>query len=357
MRVATIVGGLLGLVVLGLSVFPTGRYLLRSGWEEAYILARRRSIASIVNDSTSADSVDARTRAKLRLVLEARRFAADSIGLDAGESFTLYSDIGRDTLVLVLSGARRDRLEAYTWWFPIVGRVPYKGWFDVAASRRAANDLKSRGFDVYLRPSAAFSTLGWFNDPLLNTTLRADMLDLANTVVHELTHNTFYASGQAGFNESFASFVGARGSARLFRARGDSARAKEADRRWVQDQRLAAFWTAVARSLDSAYAAAGPDSMTRVRAADSVYARARVTLVNDIAPAVGATARWASRMQLDNAALLARLTYGRDLPLFDSVWVREGRDLRRSVRRIVALAKSEPNDPYAAVRAWLGGVR
>jgi len=132
-------------------------------------------------------------------VLEARAFAVDSLGLEARRSFTRYTDLGRDTLVLVLSAAHRDRLEPYSWWFPIVGRVPYKGYFDLASARKAADGLRARGFDVYLRPSSAFSTLGWFDDPVLSTTLREDSVDLANTVVHELTHNGFYAPGQAVF--------------------------------------------------------------------------------------------------------------------------------------------------------------
>src|SRR5205823_1600957 len=185
--------------------------------------ARRRPIAELVRDSTIAPAV----RQKLAVVLAARGFASDSIRLRARESFTTYSQLEHDTLVLVLSGAYRDRLQAYTWWFPIVGRVPYKGFFDFSAAKTAARQLDRGGFDVYLRPSPAFSTLGWFNDPLVSTSLRADSLDLANTVIHELTHNTFYAPGQAVFNESFASFVGARGSAWLFRSRKAMAAADE----------------------------------------------------------------------------------------------------------------------------------
>jgi predicted aminopeptidase len=349
----TIARSALGLLLIGLAamvVFPTGRYLLRAAWEEGRILARRRSIAEIVADPAT----DSTTRRKLRIVLDARKFAADSIGLRAKQSFTLYTDIGRDTLVLVLSAAYRDRLEPYTWWFPIVGRVPYKGYFAFATAKSTASDMRSGGFDTYLRPSPAFSTLGWFNDPLLNTSLRADRVDLANTVAHELTHNTFYAPGQAVFNESFASFVGARGSAWFYRSRGDTLAANEADRRWRQEIRLAAFWESLARSLDSAYAAHPTDSTARVAARDTVYARARAELATRIAPEVGAPSGWATRIQLDNASLLARITYGRELPLFDFVWEREGRDLRRTVARVVALAKSRPKDPFGALRSWAG---
>src|SRR5262249_49812513 len=157
--------------------------------------------------------------------------------------------------------AYRDRLEAFTWWFPIVGRVPYKGFFDFQGARTAARQLDRDGFDVYLRPSSAFSTLGWFNDPLVSTSLRADSIDLANTVIHELTHNTFYAPGQAVFNESFANFTGARGSAWFFRSRHQPAAAEEADARWNDDKVMSQFWARLYHAVDSTFKAhAGKDS-------------------------------------------------------------------------------------------------
>lgn len=345
--IARVIGALVALALLYLVAMPTGRYLLRAGWEEGRILARRRQIAEIVADSAT----DAKTRRKLQLVLDARRYAADSLGLATRRSFTLYTDIGRDTLVLVLSGAYRDRLVPYTWWFPIVGSVPYKGFFDFARAKKDAAALRERGFDTYVRPSPAFSTLGWFDDPLLNTSLRDDPVGLANTVAHELTHNTFYAPGQAPFNESFASFVGARASAQFLRARGDTALAHEADRRWVQEIRLAAFWSQLAHTLDSAYDAHPTDSSARVIARDTVYARARVELATVVAPAVGAPPAWAGRVALDNASLLARLTYGRDLTVFDAVWEANGRDLRRTIARVIDVARSAPKDPFGALRA------
>jgi predicted aminopeptidase len=245
---------------------------------------------------------DAVTRAKLQLVLDARRFAVDSVRLTAKESFTAYSPLDRDTLVLVLSAARRDTLRAYTWWFPIVGHVPYKGYFDFGAAKRAAQSLERAGYDVYLRPSAAFSTLGFFNDPLLSTTLRLDTLDLANTVIHELTHNTFYAKGQAVFNESFANFVGARGAEWFFRSRGQLAAAQEVERQWADEKRLGAFWQKLAASIDSAYAAHPADSAARVVARDTVYARARHTLVNELGPQLTTyPASYMQRVALDNA--------------------------------------------------------
>ena len=344
--VVVVVGGLL------IAVGPTACYVSRGAWEEARILSRRKPISAMLNDPTTAPAL----RAKLTVVEAARRFAHDSLGLKTGESFTTYSHVDHDTLVLVLSAAYRDRLVPYTWWFPIVGRVPYKGYFDFNAGRQAAADLKSRGFDVYIRPSAAFSTLGFFNDPLLNTTLSADSLDLANTVIHEVTHNTYYAPGSVPFNESFASFVGARGAAALFRSRGDSAAAARVDARWQDDKLLGAFWANLSHTLDSAFKAHPADSLARMTARTAIYARARVTLVDSIAPRlVTISPLYAKRVQLDNAALLARRVYGSGLDVFDELWARNGSDLRITIQQVITQAKRHPKDPFEAIRAAANG--
>lgn len=336
--------------VLCLISAPTACYLSRGAWEEAKILSRRQPISEIIADPRTPKDV----REKLKVVLAARKYAKDSLKLRTKDSFTTYSRLDHDTLVLVVSAAYRDTLKPYTWWFPIVGRVPYKGYFDFAAARRDARNLAEDGFDVYVRPSDAFSTLGFFNDPLLNTTLKGDSIGLANTVIHELTHNTFYASGQAPFNESFAMFVGARGAAAFFRSRGQEAAAAKLDAEWEDDKLLARFWSRVIRSLDSAYAAHPSDREARIRARDTVYARTRVALVNEIAPQFKTiNPLYAERVTLNNAALLARRVYATDLDVFDRVYEKAGRDLRRTIGTIITLAKRGADAPFSAVQRWV----
>ena len=350
-RATRIASAIVAAGVLLFALTPTGCYLSRAGWEEAKILGRRRPIATIVRDS----AVDTATRAKLRLVLEARDYARYTLHLDVAESFTTFSALDRDTLVLLVSAAHRDRLEAYTWWFPIVGRVPYKGFFDFKAARDLAARLRADQYDVYLRPASAFSTLGWFNDPLLSTTLDADSLDLVNTVIHEVTHNSYYGSGEAVFNESFANFVGARGAEAFFRARGDTASASETVRRWEDEKLMASFWTHLYNTLDSAYKAHPESREARLAARDTVFARARRALIDDIGPRLHSMPpRYAERVTLDNAALLARRVYLTDLELFDRAWRREGEQVPRTIERIIALAKGAKGDPFAAITAWLG---
>src|SRR5215218_8083167 len=263
---------------------PTGRYLLRAGWEEGKILARRRPIPELVADPATT----APLRAKLALVLSARAFAHDTLGLETSQSFTSFSRLDRDTLVLVLSGAYRDKLRSRTWWFPVVGRVPYKGYFDFGAARAAERDLTAKGFDARLGAASAFSTLGWFNDPLLPTTLRADSLTVANTVVHELTHNTYYAPGGAVFNESFANFVGSRGAERFFLSRGQTKAAAEVAARWDDEKVMGRFWATLYARVDSAFKShPGEDAAAvaaRLAARETLFTEARAALLHDLAP-------------------------------------------------------------------------
>jgi predicted aminopeptidase len=332
-------------------ITPTGRYLVRAAWEEGKILLARRPIKRVITDP----STDPSTKAKLQLVLAARGFAGGDLGLAAKRSFTTYTRLDRDTLVLVLSGAYRDRLQPYTWWFPVVGRVPYKGYFDFPAAYRAAEALRRRGFDSFVRPSPAFSTLGFFNDPVLSTSLAGDSIGLANTVIHELTHNTYYAPGQAVFNESFANFVGSRGSEAFFRARGSTAAAEQAAARWEDEKALGRFWTRVYGRLDSAFKAHPGDSLARLAARDTIFAQARERLVDSVGPTLRTYPRWwLERVRIDNAALLARRVYLTDLDRFDSVYARSGNNLALAVRRIIASARQHPKDPFYGLSSALG---
>lgn len=333
--------------LLGLS---QGCYLARAALEEARILAARRPIRELLDDPALADSV----KQKLRLVLAARQFAADSLGLDPGKSFTSYSDIRRDPLVLVLSAARRDSLAGHSWRYPVVGRLPYRGFFELSGALEAARELEASGYDTYLRTSDAFSTLGWFEDPLLSTTLRHDSLDLVNTVIHEITHSTYFPKGQGVFNESFASFVGSRGAERFFRSRGSVATAALSDAAWRDQKVLSAFWASLSRSLDSAFSAHPESRARRLLARDTVYAQARRALIDSVGPMLRTISpRYAERVPLNNAYVLARVIYATELALFDAVYWTEERDLRAAIARVVRLADSSRDDPFRAIQQWL----
>jgi predicted aminopeptidase len=349
-RIAT---ALLALVVVGGAVawFASRevRYVARAAVKEALILARRRAIATVVADPAT----DPATRGKLELVLAARGFAADSLKLAARRTYTTYSRVGTDTLVLVLTASRFDRLAAYTWTWPIVGRVPYEGFFDRAEALQEARRLERSGMDTYLRVSSAFSTLGWFNDPLLSTIVRDDSVDLAATVIHEILHNTVWVPGSVPFNESFADFVGYRGAEAFFRARGDGRNARRAVARWEDEIRLQHFYDSLAARLERVYALglAGPALGEQRR---RVFEAAREELAGPVASTLRTIdGRWLAQRPLNNAVVIAQRLYRTRLDVFEELLAASHGDLLGAiaeVRRRVAGA----SDPWAALGATPG---
>ncbi|MDH3424780.1 MAG: aminopeptidase, partial [Gemmatimonadota bacterium] len=246
-------------------------YVVKAGIAEARILRARRSIPLVLADTT----VDAATRAKLAWVMEARRFAAEGLGFEVGEAYTQYTELERDTLALVVTAAYRDRLVPKTWWFPIVGHVPYKGHFSPSSAHAEAESLRAEGFDTYVRPTPAFSTLGWFNDPVLSTTLKSDEIEVVTTLIHELTHQHLFVPGQVTFNESFATFVGRVGAVRFFCTRDgggpDSVKCERAQRRWRDVQRFSAYLDELVAELEALYGDASLDFDTKIERREGVF--------------------------------------------------------------------------------------
>lgn len=187
-------------------------YVMRAAWEESKILYAREPISEVITKTETSE----KERIKLGMVLKARDFSKE-IQLDPGESFTKFSRVDRDVLLWVVMGSKPDSFELATWWFPITGNVPYKGFFDREDAIEAGQDLERQGYEAWVRGSAAFSTLGWFNDPLLSTTLRQDEVSLVNTVIHETLHRTVWISSRVDFNESLANFVGHQGGIDFFK--------------------------------------------------------------------------------------------------------------------------------------------
>ena len=345
---ATGLGALLILCAAGCS--PV--YVIRGAIAEAKILSRRRPIIEVVRDPATSDTI----RHKLDVVQQARAFAEHELGLRAGESFTTYSWVESDTLLMVLSAARKDRFEQYTWWFPIVGRVPYKGYFNFQQAYDAARLLDQAGYDTYVRPSGAFSTLGWFNDPLLNTVLRYGDVSLASTVIHELLHNTVFVPSQIYFNESFANFVGDRGAAEFLCAReGETApRCTLARNAWADNLVYGQFLSELVGALEELYKRPGLTSADRIRMREDVYKNARERFRSEIEPKLKTNAfRGFDQEPLNNAALIATRLYYDRLHLFEQLYQRNGARLRPTIEQIVKLAKENPDDPYGAVERAL----
>ena len=330
---------------------PTGRYLVRAAWEEGRILAHRHPIAALVADSATAPTVRAKLAPRARRACLCRRLARPR---RQAELHHLLPPRARH------ARPRALRAPTATASNPSPGGSPSSAACRTRASSTSPppaprpSALDADGFDAYLRPSPAFSTLGFFNDPLLSTSLHDDSLDLANTVIHELTHNTFYAAGQAVFNESFANFAGARGSERFFRSRGDTATARRRGRSAGTTRKCSAGSGTACITPSIRPTGRIPESVAaRIAAHDTVYARARQELVAEVGPQLRTIdTRYLDRARLDNATLLAQRIYLTDLDFFDDVYRFEDDDPRRAIAQVITIAKSRPDDPFGALRDW-----
>ena len=339
--------GALGLLVVATSFTACSPiYVIRAGIAEAKILAARRPIPEVILDPQT----DQRTRDMLTFAREARRFAIDDLELDVGDAYTSYTQLDSDTLALVLSAAYPDRLQSLTWWFPIVGRVPYRGYFDHEAARREQAKLDADEFDTLLRPTAAFSTLGWFADPLLSSLLRSDEVELVETLLHELSHNHLFVSGQVRFNESFATFVGRAGSVEFFCGREgggpDTLRCLRAEARWRDVQRWSVFVDRLIADLQEVYADTTLDRDAKLERREAVWTTMRAEFEQEVQPTFESL-RFGSFMSepLNNAVLLGQMRYYHRIPDFADLLETEG-TLKEAIVRIVEVTESG-DDPWA----------
>ena len=315
-------------------------YFVRAGWSEARLLLRREPIDALLARPDLGDDL----RGRLELTLAVREFAESALGLHVGESYTTFAEVPDDAQVWVVSAARRDALELHTWRYPLVGRLPYRGFFDRAAAERAAAALGREDLDTEVRPAVAFSTLGWFADPLLSTTARRPAVAVADTVLHELWPATLFIPGEAAFNESAATFAGHRGAVAFFCSgpRADAARCTEARTRWNATRvrgRILGRLSARLRRLYAARRAREHRERVRIaaaRAAGRALERHGVGDVDDVVPP-------------NNAALLGELIYLTGLDRFEALAPTDA-DLPAALRTLAQTARGA-RDPFAAVAA------
>lgn len=171
------------------------------------MLVKSRPISDVLVDKATSP----RLTRRLIAVEEIRQFASDHLSLPGKESYGKYADLGRAQVSWVLYAAPEFSLEPKSWWYPALGKLNYRGYFQKEDSKNRAKELRSKGYDVYLAGVDAYSTLGWFHDPVLNTFIYAKDIDLAELIFHELTHRKIYRSGATAWNESLADAVAEEG--------------------------------------------------------------------------------------------------------------------------------------------------
>jgi predicted aminopeptidase len=310
------------------------------------LMQARRDVAAVLADQGTGEEL----RQSLQAAAEIRAFAVTRLGLPDNGSFTEYVHTGREAVTWNVVAAPEFSLEPRRWCFPLAGCVPYRGYFDPLDAERLAARLAGKGNDVAVSPALAYSTLGWFRDPLLDTMLRYSEEQLAGIVFHELAHQKLYVKGDAAFNESYATFIEEIGVMLWLDSSGRAERLPEWRRRRQATADFTALLDETRRELARVYASAGAPPQKRIE-----KAAAFATLEERYRASVQAHSRGADYFSSwfdtppDNARLALFESYRGGTCAFAALYEAAGKDLAD----FQALAAEQAALGKATRRAWL----
>jgi predicted aminopeptidase len=306
----------------------------------------------------------ARLKQQLELVERLRAFAKNELKLPVDGHYRKYVDVKRPYVVWNVEAAPEFSLEPKSWWYPLVGSQEYRGYFSEKHARAYAAQLRKEGFDAYMGGVTAYSTLGWFKDPILNTFVFDREPDLAETIFHELGHQKVFARGDTDFNEAFATTVGQEGARRWLRAKGDTATAEKYEAELRRTVQFAHLVMGTRERLEALYG----DELTETGIAQATNKKQNVSreelrrekkrILDDLqSEYVKLKAQWGGETEYDNwfakgvnnAKLNSVAAYYDFVPGFERLLTINGGDLQKFYHGASELAKL----PRKERHAWL----
>ena len=341
--------GLMGFVMLNASC-GIG-YVVSSSYHQMALLWSKVP----VEDARASGELTPKQLDALDVIADVRAFGSE-MGLSATENYSAIA-LDWDRTIWNVSGCAPDRFEAKTWWFPIVGRVPYLGFFSEEDVREKALDIGAEDMDVYVRKVAAYSTLGWFEDPILVPMLSWREFDIARLILHELTHATLWLPSDVNFNESFANFVGDVAAERYMAARHgvegkpylDALAGRSDQKRWRD------LLHRLYQDLDALYSKDGTTRAERLEGKKAIFAMLirRVEEAGFRRPEP--YLRSAREGTWNNARMIQFRAYNQDEALFRAVLNEVGGDIVALIFRVGELVDGA-DDPRQALRDFRGAI-
>ncbi|NLX21906.1 MAG: aminopeptidase [Phycisphaerae bacterium] len=299
-------------------------------------------------------TLDDEAREKLQLVLLARDYAEEVIGLNVGNSYRTFVNLHGEPLAWNLSASRKDAIEAYYWRLPVVGPISYLGYFEFDQVEAERDRLVELGYDTFIYELDAYSTLGWLPDPVTSAMFRRGIISLVDTVIHELLHNTIYRADNPVFSESLAVFVGRTGAIEFLGEQfGEGSDwAQRAGNTYQDSDRFNLYLAELRAELETLYGSdLGREEIIQAR--QPVFENARTRIAEELLPELFYPESYEpyTTVTLNNAFLLVNVRYNSDLELFEEVFELVDRDWKRAlaVFRQAAAASS----PFAYMDRWV----
>lgn len=320
-------------------------YLMQAARGQWQLMRERQPISRVLANPETSEEL----RSRLLEITEARDFASKELGLPDNGSYRTYADLGRPYVVWNVVATPEFSVEPRKWCFPIVGCVAYRGYFSEASARAFAERLKKQGHDVVVGGVVAYSTLGRFADPVLNTMLGYGDVELAAIMFHELAHQVIYVAGDTAFNEAFAVAVEREGLERWLRARGRIAQLERYRQRSEQQLNYIRLFERTRAELARLYRSGLPEDTMRARKREIFMGLQRE--IQELEEYYGVPAPYRSWVKegLNNAHLASVATYYDCVPGFERLLKEQGGDLEKFYAAVKALASRPKNERHAVV--------
>lgn len=298
------------LVSLLLASCGTVEFYTQAVSGQAEVMIKQQQVDRVLADPATSDALSK----KLELTKRLLAFAEKDLDMPSGGAYSLYADMGRPHLVWVVHAAPELSLEAKSWWYPVVGRQTYRGYFHKELADAEIARLRRDGYETSCDGIDAFSTLGMFRDPLLNTFMDRDEMGIADLLFHELSHRKYHISGNTKFNEGMAEAVARESVRRWYRATGRPREVAEYDLRLKRLAQARAAIGVTVVNLKKLYASDLPDAVKRERKAVEI-AKLKKSFVGLRGEWGGGLTSWIKE-PITNAKLNSFTTYEDEVPRF-----------------------------------------
>jgi len=269
---------------------------------------------------------------KLKLVQDVRKFSFETLKLTQNDNYTEYVKLDRDYVAMNIVVCPKDTLKPHTWWFPFIGNIGYLGFFNIDYAREVQKEFDEDNYDTYLRGVSAYSTLGWFDDPVFSTMLKYSDESLANTIIHELAHGTIYKNGDTPFNEGVATFIGNVGSIQfLIQHYG---RESKLHRLALDNQHDALLFSRFIRSSQerlSKYYSSPLSSKEKIAGRHVKFKEIKDNFRNLKPQFKTRQYHYFEQLQLNNAVMAGFGQYYEELELFEKVWKKNKKDFIKTL--------------------------
>jgi len=323
-------------------------YITHLGWHQGYVTFRSVPVQEVLDDSKRDPDI----AEKIRLIQAVKRYGEEQIGLRKTSCYTTFYE-DRGPILYVVTACEKDRLQAYHWNFPVIGTVAYKGFFSKKDALREQRELEMKGYDTYLRPAGAYSTLGYLRDPIFSSFMKWDVGSLVNLILHEMTHSTCYFKGNTDFNEQIATFIGNQGSI-LFLSEKYGRKSPEVLQA-IQNQHddlLFSRWIDQACEQLSEFYERKISKEEKLEGRNEVF-RSLQEKFKDIKPLFQTdTYEMFDEKVFNNAVLLGHRQYYQRLETFEMAYQILGQDLKK-VLALMREIRTSGKEPFAYLDYWI----